>query len=85
MIKIFDHDSESFLKVKRRKFYVFEEYIIFRNKDGIFAIPHFPKQDGKNVVDLFEEEFAHLELKYECMADIGSEDIAKVRKKLKNI
>ena len=85
MEKIFDNDPECFLRLKKRRFYVFEKHIIFRSKDGIFAVPFFKKERGFNSVDLFEEEYSHLGLKYEFMGDLGREDIQKINQRLEKL
>ena len=85
MEKIFDNDPESFLRLKKRKFYVFEKHMIFRSKDGIFAISFPQKKSGSNSVDLFEKEYSHLGLEYEFMGDLGREDIRKINQRLEKL
>ncbi len=79
--KIFDYDFGSFLEMKKRKFYVFEKHIVFRHKDGIYAVLHFRNGD-LSVIDSFEQEYTSRGLKYNFIGDLGSKDINKIRERL---
>lgn len=79
--KIFDYDPESFLRMKKGKFFVFEKHMVFRQKDGIYAIGHF-RIGELSVVDSFEQEYNHLDLTYDFSGDLGIDDIKRIRAKL---
>ena len=81
IIKIFDHNPDEFLKMRKGKFFVFDGFMIFRHGDGIYACPFFRK-GNLSVVDSFEQEYSHLDLRYEFIGELGSADIKKINDKL---
>ena len=64
-------EKKKFPELRSGKYYVFEKHIVFRQSDGIYAVPH--KRVGDlSVVDSFESEYAHLNLVWACVLDIKS-------------
>ena len=82
--KIFTYNPDEFLRMRKGKFFVFEGFIVFRHSDGIYACPHFRK-GNLSVVDSFEQEYSHLDLKYEFVAELGGVDIKKIDNKLDSL
>ncbi len=72
-------ETSSFLEVKSGKYYVFPKHIVFRLKDGVYATPH-EKRDKKNAVDVFEENFAHLNLEWDPINKLKMKDIKEITK-----
>ncbi|MFC1615125.1 hypothetical protein ACFL22_01060 [Patescibacteria group bacterium] len=82
--------SKKIPELQTGKYYVFENHIVFRQKDGIYAVAH-TRMGEKSIVDSFEFKYSHLNLKWGCILDIKSSSDKKqnhlflIRKKLNNL
>lgn len=71
-------DSSKFPCIKMGKYYVFEDYMVLRQEDGIYATDH--SRDGeKSIVDTFEDNYKHLGLEYAFIGDLDGENITSIR------
>ena len=83
MFRIADNSGQdTFRNLKTRKYYVFPSHFVFRQKDGVYAMPHRRTQE-ENAVDVFEREFGHLGLSWDAITELKLDEIQTIIARIK--